>query len=161
MVPFAKLTKPCRFYFNLAQRFNGSSYQQKNMKHWLSICTIVLLLFQNSCKKSSGSTTTPLSGKWNYTAYYFSDGGTPPAWHAVSTLNQWINIRNDGSFMSNLPPFDAATSWQLVDSIQIKFIPPPGEKALVYTYTLDTISHELQLEPVPICIEGCMQKFSK
>lgn len=130
------------------------------MKYVLAICMIVLLLSQNSCKKSISSTTS-LTGKWAYTANYVSIGG-PGTWQPASEPNKWINIGNNGSFSSNLSPFNAATSWQLVDSMHIRFIVPFGQQSFVYAYTLDRINGELQLLPTGvICIEGCAQKFSK
>jgi hypothetical protein len=129
---------------------------------------MVIMMFiagVNSCKKSADITGKPagasITGKWNYTAYYFSIGG-PGSWQPVSGTNQWIELKENGSFSSNFAPFNYVVSYQLTDSIHIQFNKALGQDALLYRYALDTVKHELLLsDAINICTEGCAQKFAR
>ncbi|MEP6747664.1 MAG: hypothetical protein ABJB86_08055 [Bacteroidota bacterium] len=122
-------------------------------------------LLNNGCKKSAiGSAniaSSSITGKWTYAEYYFSIGG-PANWQPVITSNQFIELKADGTFSSNLSPFTSVLYYGLVDSNHIKFNKQPGQDALLYFYTLDLVKHTLTLsDAINICIEGCAQKFKR
>jgi hypothetical protein len=100
----------------------------------------------------------PLSGRWNYTAHYYSIG-SPGQWHPVVIPGQWIELRGDGGFSSNVKPFSSAGSYRVMDSIHLTLIIQAGRDSLLYRYSLrgDT----LELSPYPLCIEGCADRFLK
>jgi hypothetical protein len=131
------------------------------MKTW-SICIVALavLVFAGNCKKSKHSLVTEpgdLSGRWIHTAHFYSIG-PPGQWHTV-VPGQWIELRADGGFSSNLSPFSSASRYEVIDSIQLRLIIQPAGAPLIYRY-----SHRgdtLELTPVPFCIEGCAERFLK
>lgn len=129
---------------------------------------MVMILFtagMYSCRKSADTTGKPyatsVTGKWNYAAYYFSIGG-PGSWQPVNGANQWIELKENGSFSSNFAPFNQVVSYQFTDSVHLQFNKALGQPALLYRYALDTVKHELLLsDAINICTEGCAQKFTR
>lgn len=126
---------------------------------------IILLSFADlgSCKKSSADTInnnySTVTGKWNYAEYYMGDGVSVINWQPV-TPGKFIDLEANGTFSSNLAPFNTVVNFQLVDSAHIKFYEPSAQGSHLYFYSLS--KNELQLSPAaPVCIEGCAQKFTR
>ena len=156
-----------KFILTPQQRlFNYTGQYQKNMQRLL--CMVLLAIFFAGipgCKKSplEEETDVPVSvtGKWYYTAYFYSIGG-PLIWQPVTTPNQYISLAANGNFSSNFSPFNTAKTYQFTDSTHIKIIPQGGQNPLLYFFKLDSINNALLLSPAnPMCIEGCGQKFSR
>ena len=135
----------------------------------MKYCLIAALLLSAclySCKKSGKETGGPipatLTGKWNYAAYYFSIGG-PGGWHPANEQDKWIQFKEDGSFSSNLSPFNTAIRYHLTDSVHVQFITAVStDSSLFYSFSIDTVQGFVSLSPArPMCIEGCAQKFTR
>jgi hypothetical protein len=129
---------------------------------YICIGLLVAWAVTGNCKKAPPviiDPDVPLSGRWNYTAHYYSIG-TPGEWHPVPVPGQWIELSGDGRFSSNVKPFSSAGSYRVMDSVHLALIIQPGRDSLVYRYSLrgDT----LELTPYPLmCIEGCADRFLK
>jgi hypothetical protein len=127
---------------------------------------LISLAGLSGCEKSSvdegNGIPVLITGKWNYTAWYASIGTGEVNWQPVTPANKYVEFRPDGTFSSNLSPFREAITYQLVDSLHIKFTKRQAQDTLLYFFKLDSIRRELQLSPaILICIEGCSQKFIK
>ena len=103
-----------------------------------------------------------LSGKWNYSQSFISDGWTL-IYKSTKNLNQWILFTRDGSLSSNMPGFKKATSYQIVDSLKVKInFPTEQPNARLFFYTIDSYINSLSLSPADIiCIEGCGDIFER
>jgi len=169
--PFILLQNRCRFYCRTfcspLQRWGKNSGQTKKKK--MKYCLIGALLLSAclySCKKTGKETGGPipatLTGKWNYAAYYFSIGG-PGGWHPANEQDKWIQFKEDGSFSSNLSPFNTAIRYHLTDSVHVQFITAVStDSSLFYSFSIDTVQGFVSLSPArPMCIEGCAQKFTR
>jgi hypothetical protein len=130
----------------------------KNLQRWaIALLSFVVLV---NCRKPRAPFKEPnesLEGKWNYTAHYFSIG-SPGDWHPV-IAGQWIELRGNGGFSSNIDPYSSAIGYRVMDSMRLTLIRQPGRDSLLYFYSLrgDT----LDLVPFPFCIEGCKDRFLK
>jgi len=95
------------------------------MKSLLIFITIWSLTLA-SCKKTtfSGKTISEkITGKWRYAQAFYSIGG-PLIYVSTESLRQWIEFKADGNFTSNMPRFENVTSYEMIDSFNIKFITP-------------------------------------
>jgi len=130
----------------------------KNLHLWVIALTALVVLA--SCKKSEtcliNEPDDALQGRWNYAAHYYSIG-SPGDWHPVPA-GQWIELRSNGTVVSSVTPYSSAATYQVMDSMHLKFIIKPGRDSLLYLYSLrgDT----LELSPyAPMCVEGCADRF--
>ncbi len=125
-----------------------------------------VFLITGACNKSSvnnfKSYHDTLQGKWRYVEYYQSIGG-PGSWYPANSVNQWLELKVNGTLSSNMDPFKDADSYLLPDSNTIKFIiPSKPDGFLLFQYNIDTIQTALILSPLnPVCIEGCSIKFKR
>jgi hypothetical protein len=137
---------------------NGKSYCVKKLQ-FLSI----LLVFAIACKKSGDKTIEPvknsLIGKWTYTEHYGSSGG-PGEWRPVNPSNQIIEFNSDGTFVPCESFLKDANHFEILDSVTVKFQPAFSGSSMM-SYSIDTIARELILTPIPLCIEGCADKFKR
>jgi hypothetical protein len=114
-----------------------------------------------SCKKG---TEVPvnfnLTGKWIYKEYGYSIGG-PMMWQTPSPANQYIEFKEDGTFIPSESFLKGATRYQQTDSITLQFSPAQTVTGVVKMgYVIDSVSGILNLWPVePACIEGCGNRF--
>lgn len=136
------------------------SNTMKSLGIWVTV--VIASLAMHGCKKnacSPATTSGSLYGRWQYAAHYYGIG-PPGEWHPVTVPGLWIELRRDGSFSSNVIPYLAAHSYQLIDSIHIKMIIHAGSDSLLYRFSKrgDT----LDLSPyAPLCVEGCADRFLK
>jgi hypothetical protein len=117
-----------------------------------------------SCKKSTMQTAViyskNITGKWNYSQGYYSDGSAL-IYEPTSYLHQWVIFNNDSSFSSNEPTFEGFNSYSIQDSFRIKFISQLQHESL-YFYHIDSLKNTLSLSNADfICIEGCGDIFKK
>ena len=125
------------------------------------------LTLLGACNKSTGvkkskSYPDTLEGKWRYVEYFISSGG-PGSWYTVNPVTDGIELKQNGEINSNLAPFKDASSYEVTDSVTIKFIIPFNPDGfLLYRYNVDTLQGGLILSPLkPLCIEGCASKFKR
>lgn len=151
-----------RFYLHCCQRQNTG---MKLMLILISVASLTLL----SCSKpsqsrslSKNSITEKIPGKWRYTQSYYSIGG-PLIYVSTESLGQWIVFNDDGGFASNMPNFESVTTYEIVDSLRVKFITPGVQSGFRLFYlSLDAADNSLSLSPAdPVCIEGCGDKFKR
>lgn len=125
---------------------------------------MTLFLFSlGACSKHQSEKKFPkeLTGKWKYSQYFYSPGGglifTP-----TENLHQWIDFKADGSFSSNLPEFQQATSYEVLDSVKVRLINPSAQTSPRYFYRFDSNAQTLTMSSADyICIEGCGWKFRR
>jgi len=135
------------------------------MKHYLFAAMLVFACMF-SCTKSGietgGKIPATLTGKWNYSAYFYSIG-SPGSWHPANEQNKWIEFKEDGSFSSNLSPFNTAVGYHVTDSAHVQFITAvSSDSSLYYSFNIDTVQRSVSLSSArQICIEGCAQKFTR
>jgi hypothetical protein len=141
---------------------DGLSNEKKHYLKKLQFLSI-LLLFTISCKKSGDKTIEPvensLIGKWTYTEHYGSSGG-PGEWRPVNPSNQIIEFNSDGTFVPCESFLKDANHFEILDSVTVKFQPAFSGFSMM-SYSIDTIARELILTPIPLCIEGCADKFKR
>jgi len=121
----------------------------------LQLPGLVLLLFSVACKKSIEPIENSLIGKWTYTEHYISSGG-PGEWRPVAP-KETIEFKPDGTFIPSDSFLKDANHFEILDSVTIKF--QPG--FILMRYSIDTSARELLMSPVPMCIEGCSNKFTR
>lgn len=151
----------------LVQRFSLYSCQEQNicMKFLLVVISLwSCTLF--SCNKSSlptpgKSVPEELTGKWHYAQSFYSIGG-PLIYVSTENLKQWIEFKDNGTFLTNMPDFKNITKYSIVDSTKVKFTPANQQGISLFYFRLDATDNSLSLSPAsPACIEGCGNKFKK
>ena len=109
---------------------------------------------------NKGDGDTGLAGKWRYSEQFYS-AGPPGSWTPVQPANQYIEFKDDGTFVS-VPGFvSGANRYEIVDSITVKISPANTANGFItYQYQVSETGDQLILSPSdPICIEGCASKF--
>ena len=102
-----------------------------------------------------------LVGKWYYSQQFYSIGG-PLIYTSTENLHQWINFKSDGGFSSNLPQFKNVVSYEVLDSVKIRFNSPATSSSERFFVQIDTQTQTLALSSADnICIEGCGMKFKR
>lgn len=114
-----------------------------------------------SCKKGAVLPVDfDLKGKWLYKEYGYSIGG-PMIWQAPLPANQYIEFKEDGTFVPAEGFLKGSSRYQKTDSITLQF--SPVQTATGYAKmrcVIDSVSGILHLWPVePACIEGCSNRF--
>lgn len=122
------------------------------------------LLASTGCEKSpvtAKSSSTDLSGRWNYSQSYYSIGG-PLIYVSTGNLHQWIEFHTGGGFITNMPQFQAFTSYEVLDSSKIKLIRPSPQPSERFFVRIDSAARTLDISSADnICIEGCGNKFKR
>lgn len=149
----------------LVQRFLIGRCQTKKSSMKKTFLILVALALFISCKKSSlplsPDAPASLIGRWKYSQSFYSIGG-PLIYKSTDNLNQWVQFNSDGTCASNTSTFKQFTSFDIEDSIRIKFVAPASNNTRLYFFSLDSINKKLSLSPADfICIEGCGDIFKK
>ena len=132
----------------------------------LSYLFVISILLVAACRKTDDriweKSGQSLVGKWTYTDYYYSIGG-PGKWYEVNPENQTIEFKADGSFVPAASFLQGVTSYEILDSVRIKFKPAATASGFTLMgYSIEKTGKELYLYPIdPICIEGCNNRFRR
>ena len=123
----------------------------------------LILLLTTGCNKTNKENKIPVDnniiGKWAYTENFYGTG-LPGSWHPVVPAGQTIEFKPDGTFIASQSFLNGADHFEMVDSVTIKFLPVATATGYqLMTYQVKTADRELYLAPMPLCIEGCNNKF--